>query len=106
VAVYKSCSQDACTSSAVLKAIDNTVSDDVDVISISIGAGGSPQQAKFLDDPIALGAFHAHQRGVLVVCSAGNDGPDPYMVVNTAPWILGVLTASSSPALFSAKEPP
>nr|AWA45059.1 subtilisin-like protease isoform X1 [Saccharum spontaneum] len=67
----KACSHGGCTSSAVLKAIDNTVSDGVDVISISIGAGGSPQQAKFLDDPIALGAFHAHQQGVLVVFSAG-----------------------------------
>jgi hypothetical protein len=46
----------------------------VDVISLSIGAGGSPLQAKFLDDPIALGAFHAYQRGVLVA----------YTVVNTS----------------------
>jgi subtilisin family serine protease len=106
VAVYKACSRGGCTSSAVLKAIGNTVSDGMDAISISIGAGGSPQQVKFLDDPIALGAFHAHQRGVLVVCSAGNDGTDPYTVVNTAPWILSVSTASSRSASFSAKEPP
>lgn len=48
---------------------------------------------------MALGAFHAHQRGVLVVCSAGNDGPDPYTVVNTAPWILTV-TASTTDCAF------
>jgi phosphoheptose isomerase len=65
VAVYKACSRDGCTSSAVLKAINDAMSDGVDVISLSIGAGGSPQ-AKFLDDPITLGAFHAYQRGVLV----------------------------------------
>lgn len=83
-------------------------------ISVFIGAGGGAQhqQAGFLHDPIALGAFHAHQRGVLVVCDAGNDGPEPYTVVNTAPWILTVAASSidrafwtSGPASFSAKEP-
>jgi methylmalonyl-CoA mutase cobalamin-binding subunit len=64
--MYKACSRDGCTSSAVLEAIDDAVSDGVDVISISIGAGDSSQQAKFLDDPIALGVFHAYQRGALV----------------------------------------
>eukprot|EP00252_Welwitschia_mirabilis_P018786 TRINITY_DN419_c0_g1_i3.p2 TRINITY_DN419_c0_g1~~TRINITY_DN419_c0_g1_i3.p2 ORF type:complete len:234 (-),score=-20.41 TRINITY_DN419_c0_g1_i3:1109-1810(-) len=44
----------------------------------------------FLNDPIAIGSFHAIQKGVLVVCSGGNDGPEPSSVVNTAPWILTV----------------
>jgi hypothetical protein len=48
----------------------------------------------FLSDPIALGAFHAHQKGVLVVCSGGNDGPNPYTVVNSAPWILTVAAST------------
>jgi hypothetical protein len=28
------------------------------------------------------------------VCSAGNDGPDPYTVVNTAPWIFTVAASN------------
>ncbi|KAG2588044.1 CO(2)-response secreted protease-like isoform X4 [Panicum virgatum] len=93
VAVYRACSLGGCSSSAVLKAIDDAVADGVDVVSISIGMS-SAFQSDFLSDPIALGAFHAHQRGVLVVCSGGNDGPNPYTVVNSAPWILTVAASS------------
>jgi subtilisin family serine protease len=92
VASYKVCTQDGCSSSALLKAIDDAVSDGVDVISISIG--GMTSDSDFLSDPIALGAFHAQQKGVLVVCSGGNDGPNPYTVVNSAPWILTVAAST------------
>ncbi|TKW12466.1 hypothetical protein SEVIR_5G037700v4 [Setaria viridis] len=93
VAVYRACSLGGCSSSAVLKAVDDAVADGVDVISISIGMS-SAFQSDFLSDPIALGALHAHQRGVLVVCSGGNDGPNPYTVVNSAPWLLTVAASS------------
>uniref|UniRef100_A0ACD5VDY2 Uncharacterized protein n=1 Tax=Avena sativa TaxID=4498 RepID=A0ACD5VDY2_AVESA len=93
VATYKVCTLGGCSSSALLKAVDDAVSDGVDVISISIGMS-SAFASDFLSDPIALGAFHAHQRGVLVVCSGGNDGPNPYTVVNSAPWILTVAAST------------
>ncbi|KAJ4807094.1 hypothetical protein LUZ62_019660 [Rhynchospora pubera] len=93
IAMYKACSLGGCASSAVLKAIDDAVNDGVDVISISIGMS-SIFQSDFLSDPISVGAFHANQRGVLVVCSGGNDGPDPFTVVNTAPWIVTVAASS------------
>lgn len=91
--MYKACSLGGCASSAVLKAIDDAISDRVDIISISIGMS-SVFQSDFLSDPIAIGAFHANQRGILVVCSGGNDGPDPYTVINAAPWILTVGASS------------
>lgn len=93
IAIYKACSLGGCASSAVLKAIDDAVNDGVDVISISIGMS-SIFQADFLSDPISVGAFHANQRGVLVICSGGNDGPEPFSVVNTAPWIITVAASS------------
>ncbi|WVZ71565.1 hypothetical protein U9M48_020139 [Paspalum notatum var. saurae] len=93
VAVYRACSLGGCPESAVLKAMDDAVGDGVDVVSISVGMA-SAFQGDFLGDTIALGAFHAHQRGVLVVCSGGNDGPNPYTVVNSAPWILTVAASS------------
>ncbi|MQL83675.1 hypothetical protein Taro_016155 [Colocasia esculenta] len=93
LAAYKACSLGGCASSNILKAIDDAVADGVDIISISLGIS-SVFQSDFLSDPIAIGAFHAHQHGVLVVCSGGNDGPDPYTVINSAPWILTVAASS------------
>lgn len=93
IASYKACSDDGCSSSTILKAIDDAVQDGVDIISISIGMN-SLFQSNYLDDSIAIGAFHAEQMGVLVVCSAGNEGPDPFTVVNTAPWIFTVAAST------------
>lgn len=76
-----------------MKAIDDAVEDGVDIISISIGMS-SLFQSDYLSDPIAIGAFHAEQNGVMVVCSGGNDGPDPSTVVNTAPWVLTVAAST------------
>ncbi|CAO2173980.1 unnamed protein product [Urochloa humidicola] len=101
VAVYRACSLGGCASSAVLKAVDDAVADGVDVVSISVGMG-SAFQNDFLSDPIALAALHAHRRGVLVVCSGGNDGPGPYTVVNSAPWILTVAASSIDRSFRSA----
>ncbi|XP_019108142.2 CO(2)-response secreted protease isoform X2 [Beta vulgaris subsp. vulgaris] len=93
IAVYKACTLDNCAGSTILKAIDDAVNDGVDIISISLGMD-LLLQADFLSDPIAIAAFHANQMGVMVVCSAGNGGPDPYTVVNTAPWIFTVAASN------------
>lgn len=93
IAAYRTCSEEGCSGATILKAIDDAVNDGVDVISISIGLS-SLFQADFLSDPIAIGAFHAEQMGVMVVCSAGNDGPDPFTVVNSAPWIFTIAASN------------
>nr|AGT17100.1 serine protease [Saccharum hybrid cultivar R570] len=64
------------------KAID----DGVDVLSLSLGGGAFPLSR----DPIAVGALAATRRGIVVSCSAGNSGPSPSSLVNTAPWIITV----------------
>ncbi|XP_068658336.1 CO(2)-response secreted protease-like [Aristolochia californica] len=93
IAMYKACSLGGCSGSTILKAIDDAIKDGVDIISISIGIS-SIFQSDFISDPIAIGAFHASQKGVLVVCSGGNDGPDPLTVVNAAPWIFTVAASN------------
>ncbi|XVE90723.1 hypothetical protein DITRI_Ditri20bG0100200 [Diplodiscus trichospermus] len=89
IAMYKACSLDGCPGSTILKAIDDAIKDGVDMISISIGMS-SALQFDFLEDPIAIGAFHAEQMGIMVVCSGGNEGPDLFTIINAAPWIFTV----------------
>ncbi|KAL9857085.1 CO(2)-response secreted protease [Arabidopsis thaliana] len=89
IAMYKVCNPGGCTGSSILAAFDDAIADGVDVLSLSLGA---PAYARIdlNTDPIAIGAFHAVEQGILVICSAGNDGPDGGTVTNTAPWIMTV----------------
>ena len=86
VAVYKVCWFNGCFSSDILAGIDDAISDGVDVLSLSLGGFPLP----LFEDNIAIGAFRAMERGVVVVCAAGNNGPDPGSVANEAPWIFTV----------------
>lgn len=74
----------------MLAAFDEAISDGVDIISISIGGASLP----FFEDPIAIGAFHAMKRGILTMCSAGNNGPGLFTVSNLAPWVMTVAANS------------
>ncbi|XP_021668105.2 CO(2)-response secreted protease [Hevea brasiliensis] len=89
IAVYRVCSQNGCQGSSILAAFDDAIADGADVLSISLGSPSS-FASDLNKDPIAIGAFHATENGITVVCSAGNDGPTSGTVVNTAPWILTV----------------
>lgn len=85
LAIYKVCSLQ-CYESALLAGMDEAISDGVDILSLSLGSTTKP----FYSDNIAYGAFSAIQRGILVSCSAGNQGPKISSVTNEAPWILTV----------------
>ncbi|KAI5011097.1 hypothetical protein ZWY2020_013234 [Hordeum vulgare] len=74
--------------SAILAGFDDAIGDGVDVVSVS--SARRPTSPDFSEDPIAIGSFHAVAKGVMVVCSAGNAGPDASTVVNAAPWIMTV----------------
>ncbi|KAL3331238.1 hypothetical protein AABB24_034845 [Solanum stoloniferum] len=87
IAVYKVCNSDGCADTDVLAAMDAAIDDGVDILSISLGGGRS---SDFHSNPIALGAYSATERGILVSCSAGNRGPFSGSVGNAAPWILTV----------------
>ncbi|KAF3958044.1 hypothetical protein CMV_017000 [Castanea mollissima] len=88
IAVYKICWKYGCFDSDILAAMDQAIADGVNVISLSVGANG--HAPPYDHDSIAIGAFAAVQHGVVVSCSAGNSGPNPYTAVNIAPWILTV----------------
>lgn len=89
IAIYRVCSLEGCRGSAIMAAFDDAISDGVDVVSLSLGASAMTIP-DVTSDPIAIGAFHAAENGIIVVCSAGNDGPNSGTVVNASPWILTV----------------
>ncbi|PHT96118.1 hypothetical protein T459_04000 [Capsicum annuum] len=100
LAIYKVCDSFGCSDSHVLVAMDEAIDDGVDILSLSLGGFTSP----FHNDPIALGAYSATERGILVSCSAGNSGPYNSSVANEAPWILTVgeaLSIGNSKPLFN-----
>ncbi|KAL6493016.1 hypothetical protein OROGR_032775 [Orobanche gracilis] len=89
IAMYKICGDDGdCLESAILKAFDDAIADGVDVISLS--SGYPPEKEDDITEVASIGAFHATEKGIIVVCSAGNSGPSPMTVENTAPWVLTV----------------
>lgn len=93
IAAYKTCTADGCPGSAMLKAMDDAVHDGVDIISISIGLNAA-FKSDYLSDPIAIGAFHAELKGIMVIASAGNDGPIASTVTNVAPWLFTVAASN------------
>ncbi|OIT07443.1 co(2)-response secreted protease [Nicotiana attenuata] len=89
IAVYRICTPSGCSGSAIMKAFDDAIADGVDIINLSIGQPAGTE-FEYSTNPIAIGAFHAVEKGIFVVASAGNDGPLRETVVNVAPWIFTV----------------
>ncbi|XP_057861642.1 subtilisin-like protease SBT3.9 isoform X2 [Cryptomeria japonica] len=103
IATYKVCwATGDCSSADILAAFDDAIHDGVDVISVSLGS--PPPLDAYFDDPIAIGSFHALEKGIVVVCSAGNSGPYSDTVTNTAPWLITVAASTidrSFPTAFT-----
>ncbi|KAI5426294.1 subtilisin-like protease SBT1.2 [Lathyrus oleraceus] len=83
IAVYKVCWFNGCYNSDIMAAMDVAIRDGVDVLSLSLGGFPVP----LYDDSIAVGSFRAMEKGISVICAAGNNGPMAMSVANDAPWI-------------------
>lgn len=84
--VYKVCWSEGCTESDILAAMDYSVRDGVDVISLSLGSAPVPYD----EDSIAVACYVAVKKGVVVSAAAGNRVPSARTVTNVAPWITTV----------------
>ncbi|XP_050365104.1 subtilisin-like protease SBT1.7 [Argentina anserina] len=89
IAAYKACWVGGCFGSDVLAAMDKAVKDGVNILSLSLSFPGAQYDDPSIDI-VAIGAFSAMAKGVLVSCSAGNNGPNSYSSSNNAPWVTTV----------------
>ena len=104
IAAYKVCwsgpddgatTDDGCTTTDMLAAINQAVLDGVDVLNFSIGGGAADTTYSATDDAF-LGAAAA---GIFVAASAGNSGPGSSTLDNASPWITTV-AASTIPSHY------
>ncbi|KAM1507330.1 hypothetical protein PS1_016961 [Malus domestica] len=72
--------------SDVLAWMDQAISDGIDIMSLSLGFDFLP----YYNDIIAIGSLSVVEKGIVVLCAAGNDGPSRNSTYNGAPWITTV----------------
>nr|KYP55618.1 Subtilisin-like protease [Cajanus cajan] len=98
VATYKVCWPQSvlfgggCFDADILAAFDTAISDGVDVLSVSLG---SSVPSEYSQNSISIGSFHAVANGVIVVVSAGNEGPYPSTTSSNEPWTLTVAASTT-----------
>jgi uncharacterized repeat protein (TIGR01451 family) len=85
VVMYRVCGLEGCFQSDSVRAVEQAILDDVDVINFSISGGGAPYS-----DPVSLAFLAAYDAGVLVSASAGNSGPGADTVAHREPWTMTV----------------
>ncbi|KAM7259969.1 hypothetical protein ACFE04_015710 [Oxalis oulophora] len=99
IAIYKVCGSRTCSTLDIVAGFDDAIADGVDIVTISIGGENANP---FEQDGLAIGAYHAFAKGIVVTHSAGNAGPDRGSTGSVAPWLLSV-AASTTDRLFIDK---
>ncbi|XP_052108250.1 subtilisin-like protease SBT2.4 [Arachis duranensis] len=91
IAVYKAAYPSGSTLADVVAAMDQAVSDRVDILTVSVGPDEPPPDGTltFLN-MFEVAMLFARKAGVFVVQAAGNKGPYPSTVVSFSPWAMGV----------------
>lgn len=91
VIMYRVCDSDGCFSSDSVNAVEQAITDDVDVINFSISGGEDPYS-----DSVELAFLDAYAAGIAVNASAGNSGPGAATVAHGGPWTNTVGASTSN----------
>ncbi|XP_062003246.1 subtilisin-like protease SBT1.9 [Rosa rugosa] len=83
IAMYKVGWYGEASGSDVIAAVDQSIQDGVDILSLSLGYS---LDEYLYHDIIAIATFAAMNKGIFVAAAAGNDGPGYGTLVNGAPW--------------------
>ncbi|PRQ48004.1 putative tripeptidyl-peptidase II [Rosa chinensis] len=83
IAMYKVGWYGEISGSDVIAAVDQSIQDGVDILSLSLGYS---LDEYLYHDIIAIATFAAMNKGIFVAVAAGNDGPGYGTLVNGAPW--------------------
>ncbi|PON47111.1 Subtilase [Parasponia andersonii] len=89
LAIYKVLWGNKVYMSDVIAAVDQAIEDGVDILSMSLGFELSKEEF-FEEDPVAVAAFAAMEKGIFVSASAGNRGRLHGTINNGAPWLTTV----------------
>ena len=106
IAMYKACwtatidELTGCSTIDLVAAINQAVTDGVDVINFSIGGDGGATTVYSPTDEAFLNAATA---GIFVSAAAGNSGPDASTLDNASPWVTTV-AASSIPSFAATVD--
>jgi hypothetical protein len=93
VIMYRVCAAQGCFSSDSVNAVQQAISDGVNVINFSISGGAQPYT-----DPVELAFLDATNAGISVNAAAGNSGPGAGTSDHGGPWVttVGALTGPRS----------
>nr|CAD1839165.1 unnamed protein product [Ananas comosus var. bracteatus] len=86
LAIYQVCDYRVCSGVDILAGMDAAIKDGVDVLYLAFRSNFFSFDA----DEIAVGAFSATEKGVLVIDPSGNSGPASSTLGTQAPWTLTV----------------
>ncbi|XVF78148.1 hypothetical protein PTKIN_Ptkin14bG0105900 [Pterospermum kingtungense] len=92
IAAYNVCTGFVCEEVNFLAAFDDAIADGVDILTVSMG---TPRPVDFFRDAIAIGSFHAMEKGILTLNAVGNDGGRVFASSSVAPWMLSVAASTT-----------
>jgi Subtilase family/PA domain len=91
VIMYRVCLEQGCFTSDSVAAVQQAITDGVDVINFSISGGANPYT-----DPVELAFLDAFDAGITVNASAGNSGPGAGTAAHGGPWVTTVGASTSN----------